>query len=268
MEIRQQLVSSRAKTYAGVNDCVGIAFHETANKSIGAGAIAHANLQSRGNVRDASWHWQVDDKIAVQSFPHTVRCWHAGDGRTKGGGNYSYIAIEVCVNADGDVAQAWRNAAELARYIQAQVPTARTLKQHNAFSGKNCPAILRSGRLGFGWSEVVQWVNHGSGLVVPTKPPAKPVTTPATKGADIMAQLPILNWSKQSTKYDAMTERVQALLKAADCYAGALDGRRGPLSLAGLMKFQRRYNCGGGGGKADMSIGAKTWQSLLLGKTW
>src|SRR5690625_7332712 len=107
--IRKQLVSSRAKTYSGVNPAKYITIHETANTSAGANAQAHANLQTRGF--SASWHWQVDDKEAIQSFPHNVRCWHAGDGR--GTVNFEAIGIQICVNKDGDFARSEEHTSEL-----------------------------------------------------------------------------------------------------------------------------------------------------------
>lgn len=145
MRIREQLVTSRDRTYDGVNPALGIVVHETDNRKIRANAAAHADLQSNVNVRDASWHWQVDDVEAVQSFPHTVQCWHAGDGDTPGGANLTRIAVEICVNADGDYEQALRNAAELIRRIRDEegIP-ASAVSQHVDHSGKNCPRILRS----------------------------------------------------------------------------------------------------------------------------
>lgn len=261
MEIRQQLVASRSKTYGEGNPVDFITIHETANRNPGAGAIAHANLQSRGNVRNASWHWQVDDKLAIQSFPHTVRCWHAGDGR--GPGNLRSVGIEICVNPDSNLLVAYHNAAALVREIMRQEPGVETVVQHNRWSGKNCPTILRSGAAGLDWNGFLALVN---GATVPPHNPEPPA--PPKKGTDVMSKLPTLNWSAQVSQYDPMTERVQALLKAADCYTGALDGRRGPLSLAGLRRFQILHNCGNGRGGADMSIGPKNWQSLLLGTKW
>ena len=116
MHIKQQLVTARGKTNGSGNPAIGIVIHETANLSRGAGAQAHANLQSSGNVRQASWHWQVDDKEAIQSFPHSVKCWHAGTAE----GNNKYIGIEICVNEDSDYVQACKNAAELVRHLRSQ----------------------------------------------------------------------------------------------------------------------------------------------------
>src|SRR5690625_1301583 len=153
--IRKQLVTSRAKTYSGVNPAKYITIHETANTSAGANAQAHANLQTRGF--SASWHWQVDDKQAIQSFPHNVRCWHAGDGR--GAGNFESLGIGICVNKDGDFAKAVENAAKLTRKImQDEGISIMNVVQHNAWSGKNCPTNLRNGSKGVNWADFLALV--------------------------------------------------------------------------------------------------------------
>ena len=155
MKIKQQLVSSRAKTYGGENGRKYITVHETANTSKGANAQAHANLQSRGF--SSSWHWTVDDKEAIQSFPHTAQCWHAGDGR--GNGNLNSIGIEICVNSDGDFSKAVENAATLVRKIMQEenIPLENVV-QHNHWSGKNCPRYLRSGEKGISWNDFISSV--------------------------------------------------------------------------------------------------------------
>lgn len=173
LSTRQQLVTNANRVYAGTNGRKYITIHETANTNRGANAAAHANLQSRGNVRNASWHWQVDDKEAVQSYAHTARCWHAGDGR--GPGNLDSIAIEICVNSDGDYAKAVANAQELAALIakQENIPVANIV-QHNRWStwGKNCPAQLRNTG---GWAAFLAGV---ASLVAGSTPTPKPTPKP------------------------------------------------------------------------------------------
>lgn len=162
IKIRKQLVSSRARTNAGTNNRTSITVHETANTSRGANAAAHANLQSNGNARSASWHYQVDDREVVQSFPDSVRCWHAGTAT----GNNSSIAIEICVNSDGDYDKALANAAALVRDLRAQYGLGRNaVVQHHNWSGKNCPSRLRaSGQ----WTQFVASTDPDG----KTKPPA------------------------------------------------------------------------------------------------
>lgn len=167
LEIKQQITKTTKKN-AGTNNRVGVAIHETANTSQGAGAQAHANLQSGGNVRQASWHYQVDDKLAIQSFEHTIRCWHAGDG--SGPGNNQHVAIEICVNPDSNYVQACKNAAELVRVLRSQ-GVGTSLKQHNAFSGKDCPNFMREGRDGVTWAVFQEWVANGTGSTPPPTPP-------------------------------------------------------------------------------------------------
>lgn len=154
VNIKEQLVSSRENTYGEGNPANYITIHETANYDVGADAQSHANLQSNGF--SATWHWQVDDKEAIKSFPHGIRCWHAGDGRGKG--NYESIGIEICVNADGDFNRAVQHASELAKKIMQDegIPLSHVV-QHNHWSGKDCPANLRNGR-NVTWSQFQQMI--------------------------------------------------------------------------------------------------------------
>ena len=260
MESRQQLVASRSKTYAGTNARKFITVHETANRTPGADAAAHANLQSKGNVRNASWHWQVDDKEAVQSFPHSVQCWHAGDGR--GPGNTQSIGVEICVNADGDYHQALRNAAELVRKIMTEegIPLANVV-QHGRWSGKNCPTILRSGAAGVSWDDFLAMV---AGAPVPPapapKPAPKPTPRPSTGGVNVAA-LPVLRKGSKGLP----VKRLQGLLIANGYSVGAagIDGDFGPATDRGFRAFQANHPHTGTNGKPDGSCGPKSWSALL-----
>lgn len=137
-----------------------ITIHETDNPGFGANAEAHARLQENGNSRQASWHYQVDEQYAIQSIPDNEVAWHGGDG--QGQGNMASIAIEICVNKDGNYKKAVQNAAELTRSLMAKwnIPLDRVV-QHNHWSGKNCPSVMRSGK-------VVTW-NDFKAMVKETK---------------------------------------------------------------------------------------------------
>lgn len=153
IKIKKQLVSSKIigeRSYGYGNKKKYITIHETANTNKGANAQAHANLQSRKNPRQASWHYQVDDKEIIQSFPDDVMCWAAGDGR--GPGNTQSIHVEICVNSDGNFLKAVQNAANLTKYLMDKynIPIEH-VEQHNKWSGKNCPAYLRGGNRGITW---------------------------------------------------------------------------------------------------------------------
>lgn len=103
--IKKQLIEATASnSYGNVNSKKGITIHQTGNPSPGADAQNHANQQTSGDPaisREVSWHWQVDDTEAIQSFSHEVACWHSGES-----GNMSTIAIEGCVNSDGNYSNA------------------------------------------------------------------------------------------------------------------------------------------------------------------
>ncbi|WP_062323680.1 N-acetylmuramoyl-L-alanine amidase [Halolactibacillus sp. JCM 19043] len=162
MNIKTQLVSQvviKSKTYGSKNGKKFITVHQTGNTSRGANAQAHANLQSRDNVRSASWHWQVDDKDAIQSFPHDAQCWHAGDG--QGDGNLNSIGIEICINSDGDYKQAVKNGAKLvAKILKDENLTIDKVKRHYDWSRKNCPAQIMAGKDGIGWNDFINLVKN------------------------------------------------------------------------------------------------------------
>lgn len=191
MKITQQLVTGSKLTSGTGNPCTYITVHETANTSRGAGAQAHANLQSRGNVRQASWHYQVDDKHIIQSHTDTTKCWHAGTAK----GNTQSIAIEICVNPDSDYAKAVANAAWLVRTLMARhnVPLSRVV-QHHFWTGKNCPTNLRKGGRWEDFLKAATGISGGGGQSAPS--PSKPKPAPA-KPAKVT---PDGFWGKDTTR--------------------------------------------------------------------
>lgn len=178
--IREHLVPNNvALAASGTNACTYIGIHETANRSRGANADTHARLQAGGNDRQASWHYQVDDIEAVQSYLDTTRCWHAGSSSYA----LDAISIEICVNSDGDYTQALRNAAELtAQKMQEHGIPKNRIISHNFITGKNCPAImLGNGR----WSEFMGMVDEAlDGKVSKPKPKPKPAASKSNVRAE------------------------------------------------------------------------------------
>lgn len=130
-----------------------ITIHDTANKNKGANALMHAKYLKGDTAANlpVSWHYTVDDQHIVQHLPLNEHGWHAGDG-ASGPGNRSSIGIEICENVDGDRAKAEENAAKLTAELLKQLGlTIDSVVQHNRWSGKNCPHVIRS-RTG-GWEE-------------------------------------------------------------------------------------------------------------------
>jgi hypothetical protein len=152
MEIIQQIISKELQTGLPLAPKY-FTVHETDNESKTADAKAHANLQSRGNDRNASWHFQADDKQIIQSVPDNVVAFAAGDGG-NGPGNRTSLHGEICVNSGGDYKKAVENMAYLARVktVEHNIPLANIV-QHNKWSGKDCPHHLRKGDWGITWPQ-------------------------------------------------------------------------------------------------------------------
>ncbi len=140
-----------------------ITIHDTGNPARGANAAMHGRyLRSQEAIdREVMWHFTVDDREIRQHLPLDRNGWHAGDG-WYGTGNRQSIGIEICENADGDRAAAEANAAalvaRLVRTVPSLLPFPECVVQHNRWSGKNCPRVLR-GRPG-GWEGFLNMVEQ------------------------------------------------------------------------------------------------------------
>lgn len=164
------LTSSEANkvTYGTGNKKEFLCIHTTDNYNVGAKALNHAKLQKNGNSRQASWHYQVDDTKAYQSFTNNYQCWHAGAGNNKS------IAIEICVDKGSDWDKTMRNAVQLAaKVLKDENISINKMVQHNYFTGKHCPRDIREGKGGWTWSKFVAEVKKelsGSSKPQPVKP--------------------------------------------------------------------------------------------------
>jgi N-acetylmuramoyl-L-alanine amidase CwlA len=98
-------------------------------------------------------------KEIYQHIPDNETAWHCGDG--KGSGNTKSIGIEICMNSDGDILEATDNAVELVVYLckAHNIPLSNVV-QHNYWSGKNCPQMLRS-KNPYNWDTFIAKVKQG-----------------------------------------------------------------------------------------------------------
>lgn len=209
VKVSQRFVSQaiiNRVTFGSLNQKKYITVHQTGNTNRGANAEMHARLQENGNSRQASWHYQVDDKEAIQSFPHDISCWHCGDGR--GDGNMHSIGVEICINSDGDYKKAVENGARLVRQIMEKegIPI-QNVKQHYDWSRKNCPAQLRANKDGISWDDfkaMVQAEMEGKPAPKPSSQPkpSKPTQSVYT-GNSIVAYL---NSIGQPSSFSARAE--------------------------------------------------------------
>lgn len=189
VKIKKQLVSksiANELTYGTGNKKQYIVEHETANTGKGANAQSHANLQSNGNSRDASWHYQVDENGIIQSFNDNYRCWHAG-----GSYNNNSIGIEICVNSDGNFKKAVENASKLTKYLMKKynIPKSNVITHKKASSwNKPCPQFLLSGSKGVSWSDFVGMLGGKADKIISEKV-KQPAPTPKPKG-----KLGLVDW--------------------------------------------------------------------------
>lgn len=134
--IQDFITKGRINRPGTANSCRYITVHDTGNKSVGADAAAHAKY-IKGLNEKTSWHYTVDDEYIYQHLPDSEKSYHTSDKEA----NESSIAIELCVNADGDFAKTVDNAVCLVRELMKKhsIP-AENIKRHKDWTGKNCPA--------------------------------------------------------------------------------------------------------------------------------
>lgn len=166
MEIIEKLIPKGKDRPGKLKQFIGVCIHDTGNEKKGANAKAHAKYETEN--KDAienyvSYHYVIDDKECYLLVPEDERTWHAGDGG-KGRGNNQTIAIEICVNEDGNLKQTTDKAAELAadilrRHDVDKEDIRKYLFQHHDFasSKKDCPKQLRHGNP-YDWNTFVEKV--------------------------------------------------------------------------------------------------------------
>ena len=135
-----------------------VTIHETDNLRVGAAGhnrwLHGGARDDNGNPQQLSVHFFVDDHEAFQCIPLNEVAWHAGDG--GGPGNMTSLAIETCVNSDGDFDRTRGNVAQLtALLVEAFDIPADGVVQHNHWSGKDCPKRMRHENL---WEDQLERV--------------------------------------------------------------------------------------------------------------
>ncbi len=122
-------------------DPTHITIHNTDNAKAGADAAAHARYVKGpdAQARQVSWHYTVDDRAIYQSLPANEVGWHSGSGNSKS------IGIEICMHRGMDEAAAYDRAALLVAVLALQngIAVPGGVVQHNHWTGKHCPRVLR-----------------------------------------------------------------------------------------------------------------------------
>lgn len=170
-----------------------ITVHDAGNPRAGANAAMHIkylNENAEAGKKNVSWHFTVDESMIAQHLPINESAWHAGDGAT-GTGNRKSIGVEICDNIDGDRPKAEANAIKLiaALLLETGLPILRVV-QHNHWSGKDCPGVIRK-TLG-GWSRFVARIEAELKRVAPLPQEDKP------KGTGPFKDVPDNHWAIKS----------------------------------------------------------------------
>ena len=137
-----------------------ITIHNTGNYDVKANNY-HRNLKTQNSSpsgRQASWHLCVDDKEIYQHVRFNWEAWHAGNST----GNKTSIGIECTQWTDKAKQElTWNNAAALtAMLLKHYNLSIDKVVQHNKWSGKNCPQLLREKKHGFDWDWFISRVKH------------------------------------------------------------------------------------------------------------
>lgn len=150
-----------------------VTIHSTSNRN--ANALQHARGMASGSFRGRSrwnrtgyltWHFTVDDQVAIQSLPLSIQGEHADH---DGPGNRTSIAIEICEFRDRRrQAAAIDRAARLTAWLMHEkgipldhvVPHYHWPQHHFHHYQKPCPRILMDrGQPGAKWAAFLRKVN-------------------------------------------------------------------------------------------------------------
>lgn len=104
-------------------------------------ADAHQVCNSMG-CRPASWHYTVDEKYIINSYPLTYQSWHVGCKEPLiDCYNANSISIEMCQDGDQDPNKVVANTRQLLIYLREEFPNTKLVRHFDA-TGKNCPLLI------------------------------------------------------------------------------------------------------------------------------
>lgn len=126
-----------------------VTIHNTDNDDAGADARAHSGFVRNtgyymvGERRNyVSWHFTVDDNVAIRHLPINELGYHAGRG------NAVSVAIEICMNRGiNQVAVNERAALLTAGLIRQLGISQANVVTHKSWTNKACPSQLLNNRI-------------------------------------------------------------------------------------------------------------------------
>lgn len=173
------------------NSQTSITIHNTGNWEVPAEnfnrAIANNN---KGEGREASWHFTVDDKEIYQHIDTAHEAWHTGVGAK---GNETSIGIEITMwKNEAKQKKAEDNAIALVRHLMANIKQIgyEDIKTHQMWSGKYCPYVILSRPNG--WNLFMQRVRaYGDVKVVAPKAETGSTVTHTVTSGDTLYGLSV-----------------------------------------------------------------------------
>lgn len=134
-----------------------ITIHSTQNWSKGADPWRHSLALKNSKLGKLSWHYTVDEKVAVQHLSTTEQGRHAD---YDGPGNHYSIGIEMCEHPGNSRAATTERTAKLAAWLMKEydIPLSRVVPHYHwprygaHPANKNCPHfLLDNGKPGRKW---------------------------------------------------------------------------------------------------------------------
>lgn len=134
-----------------------ITIHSTQNWSKGADPWRHSLALKRSKLGSLSWHYTIDQNVAVQHLPTNITGRHAD---FNGPGNKYSIGLEMCEHKGNSRSRTIDRTAKLAAYLMYKhgIPLSKVVPHyHWPRRGmnpphKNCPHfLLDNGRPGRKW---------------------------------------------------------------------------------------------------------------------
>jgi hypothetical protein len=238
--------------------------HETANRNVGADARFHQRFVAieQGGVNHVSFTYTADDKEIIQILPEDQAQYAQGTSE----GNRTSVSCELCVNRDSDTGAARENVARLAAaWCVSHSRPLSAVRQHNSWTGKDCPAILRAepgawdrfiGRVGYYMAIIMPHPDQGQILHVDMN--ARRRQSVDTIGAP----------SCSRSDFMALMQKVQspATPEAGDMYDTAVTHYRDPLAL--YYQFGRESHWGTDPNTLTVRCDLKNPGNLREPSTW
>ncbi len=134
-----------------------ITIHSTQNWSRGADSWRHSLALKGSKLGSLSWHYTVDENVAVQHLPTNITGRHAD---FNGPGNKYSIGIEMCEHRGNSRTRTVDRTAKLAAYLMYKydLPLSKVVPHYHwprhgmSPAHKNCPHfLLDNGRPGRKW---------------------------------------------------------------------------------------------------------------------